>query len=96
MNKEILHNVQEKEANHMNRQMLKGKLLEKGKTYKDLAKVLDKSVTAVSNKMNGISEFDCAEACIISQWLKFTPKESVDIFLTQNLHDMQERRSGMN
>ena len=75
----------------MNRQMLKGKLYEKGKTYRDLAAVLHKSVTTVSNKMNGISEFDCAEACIISQWLHFTQQESIDIFLTKNLHDMQER-----
>lgn len=66
----------------MNRQMLKGKLCEKGKTYKDLAVVLGKSITTISNKMNGISEFDCAEACIISKWLTLTPRESIDIFLT--------------
>ena len=66
----------------MNRQMLKGKMYEKGKSYKDLAKVLGKSVTAVSNKMNGRSEFDCAEACLTSKWLQLTPKESIEIFLT--------------
>ena len=32
----------------MNRQMLKGKLCEKGKTYRDLAALLHKSVTTVS------------------------------------------------
>lgn len=66
----------------MNRQMLKGKLVEKGKTYKDLADVLHKSITTVSNKMNGISEFDCAEAYIISKWLPLTTQESIEIFLS--------------
>ncbi|WP_297017945.1 helix-turn-helix transcriptional regulator [uncultured Dialister sp.] len=77
----------------MDRQMLKGKLREKGKTYRDLAALLHKSVTTVSNKMNGVSEFDCAEACLISQWLQLAPHESIDIFLTKNLHDMQEKEA---
>lgn len=65
----------------MNRQKLKGKLYEEGKTYKDLAELLGKSVTTIFNKMNGVSEFDCAEACIISKWLMLSSKESIDIFL---------------
>lgn len=67
----------------MNRQKLKGKLYEENKTYKDLADVLGKSVTTVSNKMNGASEFDCAEACIISKWLALSPKESIEFFCSK-------------
>lgn len=65
----------------MNIQMLKGKLYEKQKTYRDMAKALGISVTAVNNKMNGKTEFDCAEACIIKNWLPLSDKESIDIFL---------------
>lgn len=65
----------------MNIQMLKGKLYEKQKTYKDMAEALKISVTAVNNKMNGKTEFDCAEACIIKNWLPLSDKESIDIFL---------------
>ena len=61
--------------------MLKGKLYEKQKTYRDMAEVLKISVTAVNNKMNGKTEFDCAEACIIKNWLPLSDKESIDIFL---------------
>ena len=61
--------------------MLKGKLYEKQKTYRDMAKALGISVTAVNNKMNGKTEFDCAEACIIKNWLPLSDKESIDIFL---------------
>lgn len=66
----------------MNIPMLKGKLYEKKKTYADLAEALGISVTAVNNKMNGRTEFDCAEACIIKNWVPLTDKESVEIFLT--------------
>ena len=66
----------------MNNQMLKGKLCGEGKTYRDLANVLGLSVTSVSDKMNGKSKFDCAEACIIKNWIRLTDKEAVEIFLT--------------
>lgn len=65
----------------MNIPMLKGKLYERKKTYKDLAEALNISVTAVNNKMNGRTEFDCAEACIIKKWLPLTNEESINIFL---------------
>lgn len=66
----------------MNIQMLKGKLYESQKTYKDLADALHISITAVNNKMNGKTEFDCAEACIIKRWLPLSDKDSIDIFLS--------------
>lgn len=65
----------------MNIPMLKGKLYERKKTYKDLAEALNISVTAVNSKMNGRTEFDCAEACIIKRWLPLTNEESINIFL---------------
>lgn len=66
----------------MNIERLKVKLFEKGKTYADVASVLNISTTAVANKMTGKSKFDCAEATIISEWLNLTYEERVDIFLT--------------
>ena len=65
----------------MNRQMLKGKLYERQKTYQALADALGISVTAVNSKMNGKSEFDCAEACIMKNWIPLTDEESIEIFL---------------
>ncbi len=65
----------------MNRQMLKGKLYERQKTYQELAEALGTSITTVNNKMNGKSEFDCAEACIIKNWVPLTDAESIEIFL---------------
>lgn len=41
---------------------LKGLLLEKGITYKELAKSLKIGIAAVSDKINGTSTFDISEA----------------------------------
>lgn len=71
-----------KGGDKMNVDKLKVKLFEKGKTYADVAKVLDISITAVANKMNKKSKFDCAEATIISDWLKLSFQDRGDIFLT--------------
>lgn len=65
----------------MNMNKLKVKLFEKGLTYSDVAEKLDISVTAVSNKLNGQSKFNCAEATIISNWLELTVPDRVEIFL---------------
>ncbi len=77
-----LHDMQENGGDKMNLPMLKGKLYERKKTYKDLAQVLGLSVTSVNDKMNGRSDFDCAEACIIKGWVPLTDQESIEIFLT--------------
>lgn len=60
---------------------LKGKLVEKKKTYEGAAKAIGISVTAFNNKMQGRSMFDCAEAVILGDWLGLTNEEKVDIFL---------------
>ena len=54
----------------MDMNKLKVKLFEKGLTYSDVAKKLDLSVTAVSNKLNGQSKFNCAEATISRNFFK--------------------------
>lgn len=66
----------------MNRKMLKVELFAQEKTYRQMAKVIGKSLATVQNKMSGESEFSCAEACLISKWLELPPQKSVDIFLT--------------
>lgn len=66
----------------MNTEKLKVKLFEKKKTYADVAEIISVSVTAVANKMNGKSKFDCAEATMISEWLELSFKERVEIFLS--------------
>lgn len=66
----------------MNVDKLKVKLFEKRKTYADVSEILNISVTAVANKMNRKSKFDCAEATIISEWLNLSFQDRVDIFLT--------------
>lgn len=48
--------------NHKPYNKLKGKFKEKELTYKDVAKMLDCSETAISHKMNGISDFSISEA----------------------------------
>jgi len=54
-----------KRINHQPYNKLKGKFKEKELTYKDVAKMLSCSETAISHKMNGISDFSISEAKII-------------------------------
>lgn len=75
----------------MNLSKLKGKLKEKGKTYKDGAEKIGQSVACFSNKMNGHSNFDVYEAAILCEWLEMDEKERLDIFLTDYLHNIQEK-----
>lgn len=60
---------------------LKGKLVEKGLTYKDCASAIGISVTSFNNKMNGISKFYIEEVVILSNILALTSEEKIDIFL---------------
>lgn len=75
------HDVPEKGGAVVNIDKLKGKLVEKKKTYEGAAKVIGISVTAFNNKMQGRSMFDCAEAVMLSDWLGLTNDEKIDIFL---------------
>lgn len=62
--------------------ILKGKIVEKKTSYKECAKVLNVSITTFSNKMNRITKFTTYEAFLLSEFLKLTQEEKVDIFLS--------------
>lgn len=64
--------------------MLKGKLVEKGKTYREGANAIGCSVGSFNNKMQGRVAFDCSEATTLSDWLLLTTQEKLDIFLSDN------------
>ncbi len=61
---------------------LKGKLKERKLTYADVAKALNVSVTTVNSKMNGETRFYAEEIRMLSQLLKLTDEEKIDIFLS--------------
>ena len=65
----------------MNCCKLKGKLVEKGLTYKDCATAIGISVTSFSKKMNGTSKFYVEEAICLSKILSLTTEEKINIFL---------------
>lgn len=62
--------------------ILKRKIVAKKTSYKECAKVLNVSITTFSNKMNGITKFTTYEAYLLSEFLKLTQEEKVDIFLS--------------
>jgi len=65
----------------MDMNKLKGKLTEKGKTYKDGAKLLGISTNAFSNKINNKSRFYVDEINKLAEWLELSNQEKIDIFL---------------
>ncbi len=62
--------------------VLKGKLVEKDKTYAECADALLVSVTTFSDKMNGKSRFNVDEANTLSNYLNLSAEERIDIFLS--------------
>ena len=60
--------------------VLKGKLREKGKTYKDCATYLSISPLTFHNKINGETEFSTVEASKLSNFLGLTEDEKLNIF----------------
>lgn len=65
----------------MNLNKLKGKLVEKQKTYEDCSIYLGISTTSFNNKMNGKSKFYVDEINELSKLLGLNNLEKVDIFL---------------
>lgn len=65
----------------MNIDKLKGKLVEKKKTYEECSKALGVTITTFSNKMNGNSKFYVEEINSLSRFLGLTNDEKIDIFL---------------
>lgn len=65
----------------MNVDKLKGKLVEKKKTYEDCANALNISITTFSNKLNGKGSLYIEEVNALSVFLGLTDNEKVEIFL---------------
>ncbi len=65
----------------MNTNKLKGKLVEKSVTYADCAKAVGVSIATFNSKMNGASKFYVNEAQVLSDFLKLSNGDRVDIFL---------------
>jgi len=70
-----------KEVMCLNADKLKGKLVEKKKSYSQCAEALSITLTTFSNKMNGSSKFYIDEVRALSNFLKLTNNEKIDIFL---------------
>lgn len=60
-------------------------LLEKGKTKKDIAKLLSLSLQTIYNKINNVVDFKGREIVAISEFLKLTNKERDAIFFAVNV-----------
>ena len=73
----------------MKLEKLKGLLLEDKKTYADLAELLGFSVTTINSKMNWKTQFDVVETTMINDWLGLDCSSILDIFLHNNLHNIQ-------
>ena len=77
-----LHGMQvERGCNRMNLDKLKGKLVEKKRTYDDCSNFLGIAIATFNNKMNGKSKFYVEEVNKLSEFLELTQSEKVDIFL---------------
>ena len=66
----------------MKTDLLRGKLTEKRKTYKDLSVATNKSINTICQKVNGNTEFTCKEATIIVDLLELSNEEKANIFLS--------------
>ena len=58
-------------------------LLKKGKTKADIAKLLDRSLQTIYNKINNVVDFKGKEIIAISEYLKLTNKERDEIFFAR-------------
>lgn len=65
----------------MNCNKLKGKIRERGSSYRECAKVIDISETGFANKINGRSKFYIDELETLGNFLGMTDDEKADIFL---------------
>lgn len=65
----------------MNYSKLKGKIVEKSKTYENCAIALGISTTSFNSKINGKTKFSVQEANNLSEFLSMSDREKIDIFL---------------
>ncbi|NLU51585.1 MAG: XRE family transcriptional regulator [Clostridiaceae bacterium] len=71
----------------MNRLRLKGKIVEKGLTHKDIAAkgVWNCALCTVSQKINGVRPIYLDEANKLAKLLSLTPQEYYEIFFGQEI-----------
>ena len=65
----------------MNLNKLKGKIVERGKTYQKCADNLEMSIATFSDKMNEKRKFYIDELDRLGNFLEMTDEEKADIFL---------------
>ena len=66
----------------MNINKLKGKIREKGLTYKMLAKKIGIGLTSMNYKINGKNLFNQEEMKKLKETLRLTDNETIDIFFS--------------
>lgn len=66
----------------MNINKLKGKIREKGLTYKMLAKKIGIGLTSMNYKINGKNLFNQEEMKKLKEALRLTDNETIDIFFS--------------
>ena len=66
--------------NRMNKNKLKGKIRERGITYKILAKKIGIGLTSMNYKINGKHLFNQEEMVRLKETLKLTDNEIIEIF----------------
>ena len=64
---------------------LEAMLITKGKTKTDIARLINRSLQTVYNKMNNIVDFKGKEIIAISEYLKLTNKERDAIFFAKQV-----------
>jgi hypothetical protein len=74
----------------MNFDKLRGKIAERNITYAKCADAINTSTTTFSKKMNQQGEFSVSDINQLANFLELSQQEKLDIFLSTNLHTMQE------
>lgn len=67
----------------MNRNLLRGKLMSRGKTLGDLAAELSISQQQLQNKLSGRNDFNCSQIQKCIDYLDLSPIELTEIFFDQ-------------
>lgn len=73
----------------MDLQLLKGAMLARNISYRECANWLDISVTSLSSKMNGKSQFTVEEMHVLIDKLGLSLGTVIQIFLPKTLHTVQ-------
>lgn len=71
--------------NMLNDRLLRAKIVEKGKTFSEVASILGIDVSTFSKKINNLTEFKRSEMQIIRMFLELSVEESEAIFFAEEL-----------